>query len=699
MSFTRTFILLVFIACSFHCMAQPRDVRMKPTAPAEKNAPAFLKIRGNLLYDFSYRSYVDTPFVQNNALQHLTQASFDLVIQDKYPLKILLTNRSGNSPYFRNTTDINLRFDRPQLLNNIKQRLKSKIPDLSAEAELAKIESVYAEKSQKIQELQTWLSDPARVQELVSEKEKDLGAKFSPSEADTLPINGNRGAPFERTADEFEAKSRELATLREELRLCGDKISALKKNVQDSFNSLNKQVNGLRHASEVFDFMRKNGIGKNELTKAERLMLSVNRVGIGRAWVDYSELTVKNISLVGVDLELNPGPVYVAFAAGRLNYRFRDFILKNNALPDQSLYLARIGAGKKERNNFILTFYDGKRELLNPTFNNSGAPQRVLGVSAEVKLALNENNYIVAEVAKSSFRNSANESLPSNELMRRALNLKIHDNEAYSMKFSGEIPATDTKFTGYYRKIGKNFQSFNLYPTYVGQDAWMAKINQQFWKKRIAVEAAVRKNDFISPIAVPSFESTTIFKSVLLTLKIPKFPFVSVGYYPSSQFSLINNNLLTENRYNTLNAVVSHSYRLRNVGMNTSAVFTRFYNDGNETDFIYFNATSYTLNHGMFLSQWLLQSTATWTEQRDLHLFAVEQLLGYRFKNNVSVSGSMKYHRLNKSETFIGGTGTLSIYIKKLGTFQINYGKVYLPGYNRTFVPADTGELSFCRAF
>jgi len=50
----------------------------------------------------------------------------------------------------------------------------------------------------------------------------------------------------------------------------------------------------------------------------KRLALSaINNIGIGRTWVDYSELTVKNISLTGINAELNPSKFYVAFAAGK----------------------------------------------------------------------------------------------------------------------------------------------------------------------------------------------------------------------------------------------------------------------------------------------------------------------------------------------------------------------------------------------
>jgi hypothetical protein len=693
----------------------------------EKKTAPLLKIQGNILYNFSYRSYSDTPFAQNGLMQHLVQTSLNFVIKDKYPVRLAISNRSSNSPYFRNITDVNFQFNRQQLLSNIKEGLKTKVVALANKDALLKVEEQYKNNVQKMQELQNWVNSPARVQELIEEKERSIQKRISalPSQLsldNILPKSNiqdslsNRVGELQKKAqdeakqwvakrtdssliEKFNAKKEELAKLQATVKEYEVRIKQLKKTAQDSITAIKRAISSLNNPSSLFAFMKKNGMAKGELTKAQRLLLSINQVGIGRGWVDYSELTVKNLSLTGVNIEMNPMPFYFAVAAGKVNYRFRDFIIKNTSLPDQSLYLARIGVGQKEKNNFILTFYNGKKSVLNYTIDNTPASvQKVIGISAEARMAINENNYILAEVAKSSF-NNAGIPPPSSDLMRKAFNLKIRSNEAYSIKLFSQNPQTNTKFTGYYRKIGENFQSFNLYPININQDAWMAKLNQQLWKKRISLEAAIRKNDFESPIAAPSFNNKTIFKSIQASVRIPKYPFVSIGYYPSSQLSVSNNDVLIENQYNTLNAVVSHNYQLQHIGMNTNAVITKFYNSSNDSGFIYFNAASYTVNQSLILSQLTLQSSASLTEQEDLHLFSLEQLLSYQFKNKLTLSGSIKWNRANRAQTFFGSTAALSVPIKKVGVIQINYDKTYLPDFNRALMPVDMGRMSFYRAF
>ena len=743
----------------------------------------FLKIHGNILYNFSYRSYIDTPFAQNDLQQHLVQTNLNFIVKEKYPVQMTITNRSSNSPYFKNLTDVNLNFNRKILLDKIKSDIKTKAIGLLNKDALTKTEASLRNKEKIAQELQTWLNSPARAQEFVEEKEQmlrgDFKTKLDLKKLDTnldLKNIENEGLenfnfPKEKNGvqkiaiskiknsipdsllnrfdkvkknqkvdfasiesnnkdsvknkisntkselintvskslskkdssriEKFNVKKNQLLKLKEEIKKEEKKLMSLRKNILDSVNKIKRDIASLNNPSSLFAFMKEKGIPKSDLTKAQKILLSINQLGIGRAYVDYSELTVKNISLAGVNVEMNPNKFYFAAAAGKVNYRFRDFIVKNNSLPSQSLFMVRAGIGSKEKNNFIVSVYTGKKDVLNySAAYSNGNLQNVFGISAETRLAINENNYIVAEVAKSSY--NENYIVPQNtsQLVGKATNLNIHTNEAYSIKLFSQFPKTNTKVSGYFKKIGENFQSFNLAPTNINQDAWLAKVSQILWKKRLVVDASVRKNDFISPIATPiTYTSSTIFKSIQASLRIPKYPFISVGYYPSSQLSLTDNNVLTENQYNTFNSIMNYSYQFKKTGMNTNAVYTKFYNNSSDTSFIYYNASSFTLNHSVYLDKFNLQSSVSITDQKDLNILSLEQLVGYQFKNSFSLSGSLKWNRLNKIENLLGASAIMSMNLNKIGTLQFNYEKTYLPSYNRKLIPVDIGRMSFYRQF
>lgn len=717
---------------------------------------SLLQIHGNVLYNFSYRSYIDTPFAQNNLIQNLIQTNVSFLVKNKYPVKMTISNRNSNSPYFKNVTDVNIGYSRRDLLENIKENLKKNIQTKEDISSLKTREQLYRAHKSEAEQLQSWINAPARNQEIIEEKERSLNSNslnhpakpglfainnkvpavsdFTEAEKSFFTMKEKKGAgrniweslksksidsakrllndttqillaqskPKDSSClEKINVKKKQLADLLKELNTEAANLKHSKKLIQDSINQVKQQINGLRNSSDLYAFMKQNGLSKDSLSKAQKILLAIDEIGIGRTFIDYSELTVKNISLTGINIEANPGNLYFAAAAGKIDYLFRDFILKSDySIPDQSLYLLRAGIGKKEKNNFIVSFYNGKKSVLNSSAaNNSSSLQKVLGISLESRLALNANNYIIAEVAKSSFNNAGIQP-SSSDLFKRAMDLNIHTNEAYSIKLFSQNPATDTKVTGYYKKMGENFQSFNLYPVNVNEASWMIRANQYFWKHKISIDAAVRKNDFLSSLAIPStFTTKTIFKSIQASLRIRKFPFISVGYYPASQLSLTDNNILTESQYNTLNAVVSYSYQLNKTSMNTNALFTRFYNNSSDTGFIYYNASSYTINHSIFLNSFTLQSEFQAIDQKDLDMLSLSQSVSYQIKNAVSIMAGLKWNKVSRIKNLFGAMAAMNIYLKSIGTIQFNYDKSFLPGYNRTLKPVDIGRMTFYRDF
>jgi hypothetical protein len=684
----------------------------------------FLKAHGTVQYDFTYRSFVDTPFSQRDFAQHSVQASLDLLFRDKYPVRLVIGSRRSNSRYFDNITDVNLQFSNRAFLNNIKESIRKKIPLTVNTDRLTELENLYERKKWEVDQLQGWLNHPARMQQLIEEKEKAIAKAANKQASNPLDDKLNElkakvGDKKDSLLDEkrlidkdslqepdlmtqYEKKKSALQKSLQELNSLEQKIKGSKKAGQDSIAQLKKQLDQITDPSVLKEFVHEHHLDAKELPKGWQALSVINNLGIGRTWVDYSDLTVKNVSLTGINAELTPSRFYLAFAAGKVNYRFRDFVIKNNDRPRQSLYLLRAGIGKKEGNNFILTWYNGKKNLLNgfgssmPTIANL---ERVLGVSAESRLQIDANNFVVLEAAKSSFHTAATINQGSEKLAQTLWNFKDRSNEAYSIKISSTWPASNTKVTGYFRKMGAHFQSFNLQPVNVNQDAYQLKVNQSFWKRRLVVEAGIRKNDFNNPFINPGLNSKTVFKSVQATLRVPKYPFVSVGYYPSSQITILDNNVAVENQYNTFNAIAGHAYRIGNIGMNTNAVFLKFYNSGADTGFIYYNASSWTLNHYVFLRIFQLQSGVTFTSQHDLRVVTLEQLVSCQLRQWLTISGGLKYNKVNRSDVLWGSTAGLGIIINKIGTIQASYDKSFLPGTSRNLLPVDMGKVSYYRTF
>jgi hypothetical protein len=172
-----------------------------------------------------------------------------------------------------------------------------------------------------------------------------------------------------------------------------------------------------------------------------------------------------------------------------------------------------------------------------------------------------------------------------------------------------------------------------------------------------------------------------------------------VGYAPSTQLTVLDNQRLAENQYNTLNAVLTHSYRAKKMNMVTNAMFLKFYNSSPDTGFIYYNASSFALTQFMYIGPWQLQSGLTVTNQQELKVLTLEQEATLRVKSWLSLTAGMKYNRVSNKQTLWGGSAGMNMSINKIGLITLNYDKAYLPGTRRDLLPVHTGNIGYYRSF
>jgi hypothetical protein len=720
----------------------------------QQEKPALLSIHGNILYNFNYRSYIDTPFQQNGLVQHTVQTYMDGTVADKYPFRAILTYRGSNSPYFSNSSSISVQYRQSDMLEKIKKDLRKdadssldkrllaspsqkysmgqvdRLADSAMRSEdkgLYKIyDSLYAQyaaKRKQLEALEKKAGNHNLLQAIIEEREAKLFGKLK-SSVDTTgtysklknywssnPIESrNQGQQDsisktpnnkDSTASSIRQTQDSIAALQKEVAADEKKILFFQKKLSDSVLSVKKNINQLSSPESVDEYIDKNDTTeKNRLTQVQKILLSVNQIGIGRSWVNYSELTVQNVSLNGFNIEMNPGNIYVASAIGSVNSQFRDFILNNNTSVNQSVKLFRIGIGKKDKDNFIFTMYNGRKAMLNTTgIGDSSATQPIVGASLATTRIIDKNITATAEFARSSYADAYAPGQESKGLVNRVFNFKMKANQAWDIKFKANYPLTNTKIDGDYKQMGEAFQSFTIYATNVKQDAFLFHANQLLWKKKLTIDASVRKDDFNSPLTAPGYSNTAVFKSLQVSLAIPRYPFVSLGYYPSSQLFVGSNNIVYQSWYSTLNAITSYTYKLAKLNMATNAVYTKFYNNQSDSGFIYFNASTFTLNHTVYLKPFTLQGNFTISNQDSIHLKTLEPVVSYQYKNILTLTGSVKWSRLNGVQTLWGDTGGISVMLKHLGTIQLHYDKVYLPAYNNTLKPVDMGRITFNRVF
>ena len=82
---------------------------------------------GQVSYNFNYRSNADTPYAERNVYQHMISASADFSFLRQLPFAVGIWVRRSNSLFYRDVTDVQLRFNtmafQQQLVSQYKQKL------------------------------------------------------------------------------------------------------------------------------------------------------------------------------------------------------------------------------------------------------------------------------------------------------------------------------------------------------------------------------------------------------------------------------------------------------------------------------------------------------------------------------------------------------------------------------------------------
>ena len=686
----------------------------------------FLTIHGNISYEFFYRSAIDTPISQKDFRQHTERVSLDVTVKEKYPLKVSFVSRQSNSPYFRNFFDANFQFDRLTYQKNIKQdlinRLNAKLPQ-RPDLKLALAE--LKEKQKRYDGLKSWLKDPANLQKLITERERKATKKVNkiansgkpqlsdmPSMNTNLSIEKKRADSLEEKVSSvknnvdstiglfssvYSKKQQQLDSLGKNVQSLQRKVDSIKNASQNQVFKIKQKIYKATSEKELKKIAAENGIAIQQKGKLENRLSAIKNFSIGRSILNYTELTAQNITVTGVNIEYNPS-YYVAFAAGKIDYRFRDFFNKNAKQGGQYIVLGRFGLGDKEKHALIFTMFRGRKNQSDYALPDSIKNYiDIVGYSVEAILKKDENTSISAEFAKST--KPVTGALQGDK--QNGVLLKFSDQTNMGINFKAQtiIPETQTRLSGFFRKTGENFQSFSLFSYDTDQTAWLARIDQAFLKNKITLTGMFRQNDFTNPFTEKTYKTTTVFKSLLLNVRFPKYPSFSIGYYPGTQLYFIDKERIRENAYYIINGSLVYNYYYKNIGMNSSAVFNRYINKATDSGFVLYSGTNYYASQTVFLKRLQIQAGYSYTRQPELDYYTLETSGAYTLRKWLNIGAGAKYNKLSGGSNYWGERIQLSADFKHLGGLQFQYEKSYLPTINRTLYPVEIGRVSWYKYF
>lgn len=239
-----------------------------------------ITVHGNLTYNFQYRSYIDTPFVESDMMQHSVQARLNLKIKDRYPLTAYITSRRSNSPYFSNATDISLQFRQQEMLEDIKKKMRRDAEGILSERKLLLTPAqIYQREKDGILKDANSISLPAAkdaADKVINARKEEIAERYKKlygyykAKMDKLAALQEWSRHFSRTQEIIEEKEKKLrgnaGSLKDSLEDAG--ISAGRKFYE---KKIAKPDSTMKGASEIAKDKKKEIDSlKNEVAKSEQ---------------------------------------------------------------------------------------------------------------------------------------------------------------------------------------------------------------------------------------------------------------------------------------------------------------------------------------------------------------------------------------------------------------------------------------------
>ncbi len=663
------------------------------------NSGPFFRFDGGYIgYNYNYHSSTDTPYAEKNISQNIINANINFSIEKYLPFIANFYITRSNSQYFRNITDVQIVFNSALFRNQIANSAKQFYGSLTDSLKNASLETALAEKRKQLMDLKAWIQNPLQLQKLIQANETLMVPQksYNPSLPDS--VNARNLDSLQALAGAYikmynEQKAGILKLEHEQDSLLGI-YERLKSLIARYKAVLNGGVQNPDLVESMEDSLRRLGVRNTPVPEQYNWWMGVRNFSIGKTPVNYTELTAKNISLTGVNLEYN-NRYYLAFCAGLIDYRFNDPVVNSAIKPKQYMYMLRAGIGKVEDNHIILSIYQGKKQLFTAA-DSSGALATipVTGISAETQVRINNYSYLVGEVAQ-SFSPDFHFS-PAKQ--SSGFDFSDKTNKAMSLKLYGYIPATGTRLEGMYKYTGSNFQSFSFFQTNAALKTWYIRADQFLWNRKIHITASVKTNDFTNPYIIQNYKSNTLFTSVTASFRTRRFPTVSIGYMPMSQYTAVGQQIV-ENKFQTLTANINHYYRIGSIRASSTGVLSKFYNSGTDTSFVFYNATNLLIQQSFFFKDFTGNLNFSRSSSARYTLNVAGEEIDFAFSGKGSFGFGLKLNNYNKVENKVGEVLNFNYQIGAMDYISVSLERGYLPGTAGVLVHNDFGNIQFIKRF
>jgi hypothetical protein len=664
-------------------------LRKTPVAGLALSRKPLVIKNGFISYNYSYRSGMDTPYVASDIQQHLINASAEVTIEEKLPLRIYFAERRSNLPYIRNYTDLRIDFDSREFrriqnasLQNYFNKAIDQIRDSSLPANIDYNKLRFGA-------LSNWLHSGLVIKKLLRCKENLIYSdelKGDSARRDTVLKSSKEFIQF------YEGKQKQAAQVGKKVDSLEHQYWILNKRIQQLRNMFSQSSNSAEGIRQIKDSLQSLGVREENPGKFNSALLGIRSLSIGRTTPALSNLTVNQVNVRGLNVDYEQRNVIAGMTAGLVDYNNRDFFQSNQS-SKQYVVAGKLGYGKMSGNHLMIIGYTGQKQIFISQFPSNTSP--VSGLSLVGQWVFGRNHRLIAEMAQSAVASGAAIAADSG---KKHLFWQDNSARAWSLQWHSYIPETKTTLEGMYQHTGINFQSFTAYKVNASVDAWNLRADQYLWKGLLHVTAAVRKNDYNNPLVLQNYNSNTIFTTLTATLHKRFWPTLSVGYIPSSQFSVING-LTYESRYQSFNVTANHFYKIGTANANTTIMYNRFFNDSRDSGFVYYNARNLYWYQTIQFTAFTANLSFSHTQNSQYLLDIMEAGLDRSFKRMGNIGFGIKLNHLNTEENKIGYYINGRINVPNLGTLNIWGEKSFLPGAANTLLKNEFVNVGFSRYF
>ncbi len=653
---------------------------------------SFIKFSGGIVsYNYNYRSFIDTPFTGTNVSQHYLLGNLNFQLAEIFPIRVNYLIKHSNSNYLKNINDVQVIFDGVNYRNNINEQIRKRFLPTIPQINDSLTGLNYNLKLKEFDGMGDWLQNPFQQQKLIEAQEiiqipeitrdYNLPDSIAKARTDSLLRAAQKFITiYSNKKNEYDSVKRNIDSLKEEydktlsgIQKYKELINAPLSSVQD-FNILKKELDNYN-------------INSAFLNKYKWLM-GIRQVAVGKNLINYSELTAKNINSTGINFEYNSW-YYLTIAAGTIDYRFKDFVIKPANKSPQYLYLGRIGIGNIQKNNIIISLFKGRKQVyVQNSLNARSSSLNITGLSLETRWNLNSNSYIQAEIAQSQ--------LPAyvynQDKAKKFIDLSDKTNKAFSFKLNYNLPRLQTRFDGMYKYTGANYQSFTSFQTNSSLQAWHLKVGQYFLKRSLKVSASVKSNEFTNPFIIQNYKSNTIFKSFNAIYQRRNYPTISIAYSPITQLTFLNNEY-SESKFYSLTSSLNYSYKIKDVPTMTTIVYSKFYNTQADSGYFFYNSNNLMISQSFINKMFTEGFGISFSDNTKYQLLVIDGNIFFNFKNLSRIGMGAKVNNLSKLGTY----WSVQSNIKKLGVFRFTYDQGYLPGNNYKLIKNDNLNVSFTK--